>query len=383
MIDNISSQNPLQTATLAAQQAETAAAAQAASTSAATQTAAAQTNAADYGSFASLLATQLATNATSKLNASDDDDDDGDSSYDLFSYGDATSLMTESLLTAALSGDSTSASSIFGEGTSTSDALLMLCMMLSSGSGSSDNEGGMSMMVASLAAALSKKTRYEQENLRLELLNSDTGQATKEYVNEALFGDTSEAAIPYNASKPVTPEIVSTVEERGAELYTQVVGQFEVESNPRYAVNKNGEDDTYCNIFLWDVTSAMGAEIPHYIDPDTNEPLSYSESDGAKHMNANRIYDWLDGYGQNYGWREATPEEAQRYANEGRPAITIWKNPTGGHGHAQVVVPSKDGAYNEATGVMIAQAGRNLYSYAPISKIYSSRLSDVKYYVHA
>lgn len=381
MIDNISSQNPLQTTAYTAQQAESAAA-QAASAAGTVQAAAAQTNAADYGSFASLLATQLATNATSKLNANDDDDDsDSDSSYDLFSYSDSSSLMTESLLTAALSGEDTSLSSIFGEGASTSDAMLMLCMMMSSGS--SDNEGGMSMMVASLAAALSKKTRYEQENLRLELLNSDADQAAKEYVNEALFGDTTEAAIPYNASKPVTPEIVSTAGERDSGLYTQIVEQFDVENNPRYAVNKNGEDDTYCNIFLWDVTSAMGAEIPHYVDSKTNEPLSYPNTDGAKRMNANRIYDWLNDYGYNYGWREATPEEAQRYANEGRPAITIWKNPTGGHGHAQVVVPSKDGTYNEETGVTIAQAGRNLYSYAPISKVYSSRLQDIKYYVHA
>ena len=193
---------------------------------------------------------------------------------------------------------------------------------------------------------------------------------------------TGAAVTPVAASKPCTPAVSSSAGNRSAALYRQVIDQFDVENNKRYEVNKKGRGDTYCNIFMWDVTSAMGAEIPHYVDAQTGAPRTYPDVQGARQLSANGIYNWLHEKGGGYGWFEVTPEQAQTLANAGRPVVTAWRN-TSGHGHVQVVCPSKDGVYDEKRGVTVAQAGRKLSSYTPITSIYNKSLSKVSYFAHA
>ncbi len=176
---------------------------------------------------------------------------------------------------------------------------------------------------------------------------------------------------------PSDPAIVSDVYNRSAERYTAVINQFNVETNPRYCLEQGG---TYCNIFVWDVTSAMGAEIPHYFNAATGEPMERGDA-GASQMNANRMYSWLHEHGEEYGWYEVTPEEAQNMANEGHPVVTALYN-SSGHGHVQVVCPSKDGEYNAQKGVTVAQAGRRLRNYTYITNIYNASLPKVSYFAH-
>ena len=188
-------------------------------------------------------------------------------------------------------------------------------------------------------------------------------------------------AVPANAWETANPLLVSHVGERDPGTYRDVISQFGVETSERYRVNKKGEGDTYCNIFAWDVTRAMGAEIPHYINALSNEPASQGEA-GSTEMDANAINDWLNTYGAKYGWTEVSPEQAQAYANAGMPAVTSWKNP-GGHGHMQVVSPSENGAYDANRGVAIAQAGRHLYNYNYITSVYGQgTLPEVQYFAH-
>jgi len=260
-----------------------------------------------------------------------------------------------------------------------SAALLMLCMMLGGGSGSGDSFG---VMMASLAGAISGLPGESQNVLRQTALQSGAPATVLEQVDNQVFGATSGASIPYQASKAVNPSVTSTVYNRSAALYRAVIDQFSVETNPRYAVNKRGKNDTYCNIFMWDVTRAMGAEIPHYVNPDTLEPMYYPNVKGARELNANGIYDWLGKVGGQYGWVQVTAEQAQNLANQGKPVVTAMRN-NSGHGHVQVVCPSKDGVYDPERGVTIAQAGRNLYNYAPITRVYRASLPRVVYYAHA
>lgn len=191
----------------------------------------------------------------------------------------------------------------------------------------------------------------------------------------------NEGVIPYEAWKPVTPAITSNVFNRNPQLYRNVIKQFSVETNGRYAVNKNGHDDTYCNIFVWDVTKAMGAEIPHYYNPETGAPMQYPNVEGGLQMSANRMHNWLFEHGEDYGWYQVTPEQAQAMANQGRPAMTVLKNDSG-HGHVQMVCPSNDLSYDEKRGVTIAQAGRKLTSYQPITQSYRASLPKVVYFAH-
>jgi hypothetical protein len=126
----------------------------------------------------------------------------------------------------------------------------------------------------------------------------------------------------------------------------------------------------------------MGAEIPHYIDPTTKAPIYGDKVEGAQAMSANRIYDWLHDVGGQYGWHQVSEETAQNLANQGRPVVTAMKNPSG-HGHVQVVSPSRNGMYDPNRGVSIAQAGSSLYNYNHMRDMYSdSHAAKFTYFAH-
>lgn len=273
------------------------------------------------------------------------------------------------------SSNNTFGSSAYSMGTSSMSSLL-------GGVGSSSNESTLTLLMLYLISKNSSNSELSSalSSVFSQQLGSSYGSYSS-YIQSTIpqVSGTSQALLPTNGSKPATPAVVSTVNNRSAQHYQQVIDQFNVENSQRYAI-KNGS--TYCNIFLWDVSSAMGAEIPHYTDPKTGAPVQYPNTSGAKAMNANSINSWLNQYGEQYGWRKVSAEEAQRYANMGMPAVTSWKNPNG-HGHVQVVCPSKDGKYDSAKGVTVAQAGRKLYNYAYATQVYgSSTLKKVEYFVH-
>src|SRR5687767_1228481 len=56
-----------------------------------------------------------------------------------------------------------------------------------------------------------------------------------------------------NAAYPASPPVRGNPASRNAATYDNVINQFAVGNNPRYA-QRNG--NTYCNIFAWDVTRA-------------------------------------------------------------------------------------------------------------------------------
>ena len=239
-----------------------------------------------------------------------------------------------------------------------------------------------------LAVLVSAGMMNSSPTMLMSLCNALTGQTSlpcTDSISSAASeaGETTAAGtgnVTVSAGKITSPTVTSDVYDRSAALYSETIGQFNVETNPRYAVNQQGKGDTYCNIFVWDVTKAMGAEIPHYYNAETGEAMA-SGDDGATHMTANRMDTWLHENGEEYGWYEVSAEEAQTLANQGHPVVTsLYRD--GKHGHVQVVCPSKDGEYNEDKGVTIAQAGRNLTSYTYISNIYNASLPKVSYFAH-
>ena len=72
-----------------------------------------------------------------------------------------------------------------------------------------------------------------------------------------------ERSQPYHPTNPEEPD-----QSQASLLYNNVINQFAVQYNPRYGeVYVDGVlKKTNCNIFVWDVTSAMGALIPHWVD---------------------------------------------------------------------------------------------------------------------
>ena len=341
----------------------------AASQSAARQNLGISAAAASRASFASLLSQTMTAGATASLGNFSESADSSSSGL----FGGGLGLMGSGL--SGLLGGRSGASPLDPYGVSTTS---MLSSMMLGGLGSSsgsDSGMGMLLMLMLLSGQNSGSSLFGS-------LLGGNGSASYCESCRAKAAATSEEATPSAAWKKTNPVLTNSAGNRSAQAYRQVIDQFNVETNQRYAVNKKGTGDTYCNIFAWDVTSAMGAEIPHYTNPETGEPMHYPNTKGAKAMNANSMNKWLNKYGAQYGWYEVTAEEAQYYANQGMPAVTSWKNPSG-HGHMQIVSPSKTGGYDASKGVAIARAGRTLRNYGHITQTYGDRrLKEVQYFAH-
>jgi hypothetical protein len=151
---------------------------------------------------------------------------------------------------------------------------------------------------------------------------------------------------------------------RNRVTYDNVINQFAVEENPRYKPRRNGPYYTYCNIFVWDVTRAMGAMVPHWVGED-GKPIDpwptdqgWVLSDPSRWMGANDTIGWLDEHGPQYGWREVSAEEAQDLANLGHPTVASVYEPHDA-GHIGIVRPGE-----MLNGPALAQAGTYNFNHA-------------------
>lgn len=181
-----------------------------------------------------------------------------------------------------------------------------------------------------------------------------------------------------NAAWPVNPPLQNDAGARSPSAYDNVINQFGVGSNPRYVprdIDKNGTRDTFCNIFVWDVSRAMGAEIPFHVSlQDGHSPVAVGT---GNYMDANEMTQWLADHGAQYGWHEVTAAEAQVSANAGHPAVAAWDSHSGKPGHVAMVRP---GEYSETEGPVIAQAGGNNLNHTRVSKTFANRTP--RYFVH-
>ena len=156
--------------------------------------------------------------------------------------------------------------------------------------------------------------------------------------------------------------------QRNAHRYDQVLNQFGVGSNPRYRPRGG---NTYCNIFVWDATRAMGAEIPHWVDQQGNPacgPLRRGE------MDANDTNRWLNRQGAAAGWRRVSASRRSGTPTAA-PAVASWKNP-GGIGHIGMVRP---GEIN-SRGPAMAQAGSRNFNDGHVADGFGRR--PVEYWIH-
>lgn len=283
-----------------------------------------------------------------------------------------SSEVFSALLQSAIQEDAASNATGAKSSTGNSSMGYLLAALLSSGS--EDNEGMMMLMAALSATRQGSSGRGSILKSGEENSNLTVKKAVQAY----------QSIGPSAANMEFTPSNYSSnTGGRSPQQYRTTINKFDVEDNKRYAVNKKGTGDTYCNLFVTDVTSAMGAEIPHFIDKTNGKPLKSSKDPNATALTANRMNDWLHKYGPAYGWQKTTADRAQHYANQGKPAVTSWRNNLGGHGHIQVVSPSQNNAYDPDRGVAIAQAGRKLINYGYIDQVFrSTSLKNVEYYVH-
>ena len=265
-----------------------------------------------------------------------------------------------------------------GQASDAQIALLMLCMMMQS-----DQDGDFSMMMQAMASMLTQ-INSDTDALRGAVMSSEYDPFVLDEIDRGVFNTrlpdgawTGRVVLPTEVWRPATPAITSAEGARSPEAYRAVIDQFRVETAERYKPFRDGY--TYCNIFVWDVTSAMGAEIPHYTDPESGKPRYYPDIKGAQTLGAIATDEWLGNFGSRYGWQEVDAATAQQYANEGKPAVTT----AGSLGHVQIVCPSRDGALDPVRGATIAQAGRIVTNYTHLSSTYSTGgQKSVRYWAH-
>lgn len=207
---------------------------------------------------------------------------------------------------------------------------------------------------------------------------SGISRAVGEYISKPIRGWLSQSkAIPIDA------QLVSSSQNRSSEVLNRILDQFMVETSPRYKAEMGM---TYCNIFAWDATRALGAEIPHWIDRSSGLPYQYqtqlSYRDNAvqaAEMNVNALASWMEVNGWKIGYRRATENEAKEAANSGLPAVAIWKNPSedkSGHIAILRAVLNEDEIY-------VAQAGaRNSDSISLSTAFGHDRVDEIVFYIH-
>lgn len=167
-----------------------------------------------------------------------------------------------------------------------------------------------------------------------------------------------------------------------ANIYA-VVETLDVENNDLYEA---GNSKTYCNIYAYDVVTAMGGYLPRLwwyekYEAKMIEAIEKGEAYSEKveygktvqEMNANALTAWMPRIGQKYyGWEQASDmKAAQQAANDGYLVIILAANKVSSKsGHVNVILPEteqhkaveEDGVYKP----LQSQAGASNHKYKAI-----------------
>ncbi|MGY6216829.1 glycoside hydrolase family 19 protein [Methylolobus aquaticus] len=108
---------------------------------------------------------------------------------------------------------------------------------------------------------------------------------------------------------------------------------------------------TFCNIYAYDYCYLVGPYLPRvWWKNDALERLQRGDPVDAvydrtvRELNANALHDWLEDYGERFGWQRAADiDELQRAANDGGVCLIVAKRKDlNRSGHITAVVPETD-----------------------------------------
>lgn len=124
----------------------------------------------------------------------------------------------------------------------------------------------------------------------------------------------------------------------------KVLDWLDVEKSARYIRDARS---TFCNIYAHDYAYLMGAYVPRvWWSKLALQHLDFSSPKYGStliEMSANSLYEWFEGYGPAFGWKEANTTEAQIAANQGRCVIMVAANKNRAKsGHIVAIVPETD-----------------------------------------
>ncbi len=158
--------------------------------------------------------------------------------------------------------------------------------------------------------------------------------------------------------KAVQAPVQSREGQRSVEKLQQVLHQFAIATNPRYADDAPGKPRGH--IYLWDVSRAMGCEVPHFV--------------GAKELTLAQTCDWVRHEGPMRGWKRTDEDDAWQLTQQGFLVVALPRDPrTKGIG---IVVP------DEPTDKPLLAGAMHVIGYAVHPKdLLQTRLID--YFHHA
>ncbi|MBL8952961.1 MAG: hypothetical protein JNK82_19445 [Myxococcaceae bacterium] len=111
--------------------------------------------------------------------------------------------------------------------------------------------------------------------------------------------------------KATIPPAQSMFGRRSKRSLLNVIAQFAAGHNPRYLPDAKGA--LRAHIFVWDVSRAMGCEIPHFL--------------GGRELTIGQTVDWLKMDGHNRGWRKLLRDNALKEVEQGNLCIVVPKHP--------------------------------------------------------
>ena len=130
--------------------------------------------------------------------------------------------------------------------------------------------------------------------------------------NEVYDGVTPAEAV--SSTEPwmaVTAPLQSQEGRRSAPLYASVIDQFAAGHNPRYLPDPPAKPRAH--LFVWDVSRAMGCEVPHFL--------------GGKEMSLLETVDWIRREAPMRGWRRLDAGRATAAAERGELVLAIPRDP--------------------------------------------------------
>lgn len=151
---------------------------------------------------------------------------------------------------------------------------------------------------------------------------------------------------------------------RSAEAYSEVMEALDVENNIRYQDVYNpywGFSSTCCNVYVWDVLTAMDCGLP-----------------STNYFGCAAMRDYMaSAAGQADGWVEVNQDTAIAMANQGYPTVAadIYGD------HVAMVAPQKNGD----TGCYISEAGWKNFDYDTINMGWGSNYDknkEIRYFYH-
>ncbi len=139
-------------------------------------------------------------------------------------------------------------------------------------------------------------------------------------------------------------------EQEKKDSLSKIIDWLDVENikHKRYSAQRN---QTYCNIYAYDYCYLAKCYIPRIwwtslyiskLEKGINVEISYGNT--VREINANELYNWLEDYGIQFGWRRVfNLTDLQDYANQGKVCLICAQRKNLNHsGHICAVVPENN-----------------------------------------